>query len=158
VAIYWAVLLGLIFYGNALEKWTQRAGIPFGREFTFVGVAALALTGFMLLRRLNIAQVKSRIDFNHTIRLTKDDGGLRIATDAIEHYLKWQGITQMLVEHDGVVVSHGNLFFLVPDSSFSNAGERLAFIGDVYGHLSEKARSISEKHVRATSANGDSRY
>jgi hypothetical protein len=156
VAVYVAALLGLVFYGNALEKWTQRAGIPFGAAFAFVGIVALGLTGFILLRRFNIAQIKSRVNFNHTIRLTKDDGGLRIATDAIEYYLKWQGISQMLLEHDGVVVSHGSLFFLVPDSAFSNAGERRAFIRDVYGHLSEKARLISEKHVRAVLASGDS--
>jgi hypothetical protein len=155
VAVYLAALVGLIFYSNTLEKWAQRAGIPFGTAFAFVGVAALTLTGFMLLRRLNIAQIKSRVDFNRTIRLTKDDGGVRIATDGIEYYLKWQGISQMLLEYDGVVVAHGNLFFLVPDAAFADAGQRRAFIRDVYGHLSEKARAISEKHVRAVLASGE---
>jgi hypothetical protein len=50
---------------------------------------------------------------------------------------------------NGVVVSHGALFFLVPDSAFADADDRLAFIREVYSQLSDKARSISEKHVRA---------
>jgi hypothetical protein len=96
-------------------------------------------------------QVKSLVDFdqNITVRLTTDEGGLRIAQEAIEYYLKWQGISQMLVEHDGVVIgSHGILFFLVPDAAFADAGQRLAFIRDVYGRLGDKARSASDKYIR----------
>jgi hypothetical protein len=53
------------------------------------------------------------------------------------------------VVHDSVVVSHGALFFLVPNIAFADASDRLAFIREVHGRLSDKARAISEKHVRA---------
>jgi hypothetical protein len=105
--------------------------------------------GGYLLRRLRIAAVKRRATFNETIRLTQDEGGLRFATEEVEHYLKWRGISQLLLEPDGVVVSHGNLFFLVPDHAFPSAGERVAFIRDVYSRLGERARSISNRHVSA---------
>jgi hypothetical protein len=41
---------------------------------------------------LRIAAVKRRATFNETIRLTQDEGGLRFATEEVEHYLKWRGI------------------------------------------------------------------
>jgi hypothetical protein len=91
--------------------------------------------------------LKSRAAFNDTIRLTQDEGGLRFATEEVEHYLKWRGISQLLLDHDGVVVSHGNLFFLIPNHAFASAEERVTFIRDVYGRLGERARSISNKHV-----------
>jgi len=56
---------------------------------------------------------------------------------------------------DGVVVSHGALFFIVPDAAFAGAGDRLAFIREVYSRLSDNARSISEKHVRAALSQGE---
>ena len=55
----------------------------------------------------------------------------------------------IFLDRDGVIVSHGNLFFLIPDRAFANPEDRLAFIQDVYDHLGERARSISEKHVGA---------
>jgi hypothetical protein len=79
-----------------------------------------------------------------------DDSGLSFAADDIEHYLKWPAISQLRLERDGVVISHGNLFYFVPDAAFANMEERLAFIRHVYGRLSEKARSISEKYIRAS--------
>jgi hypothetical protein len=54
----------------------------------------------------------------------------------------------MLMERDGVVVSHGNLFFLVPDSAFVDTQERNGFVRDVFGRLGEEARSRSESSVR----------
>jgi hypothetical protein len=147
-AAYVAAIAGIAVYADALDEWTRNAGIPFGVQWTFTLVIALFLAGVVLLRRFRINQVKRRLDFNETVRLTKDDGGIRIGTDSIEYYLKWKGVGQMLIEYDGVVVSHGSLFFLVPDTAFANAGERLAFIRDVYGRLSEDARGRSEKHIR----------
>jgi hypothetical protein len=61
----------------------------------------------------------------------------------------------MLIERDGIVVSHGNLFFLIPDRAFANPAERLSFIRDVYGRLSESARTLSEKFVRPALAAGE---
>jgi hypothetical protein len=57
-----------------------------------------------VLRRFRLGQLKGRANFNQGIRLEQDDGGLRFVTDEVEHYLKWRGIGQILVEHDGVVV------------------------------------------------------
>jgi len=80
--------------------------------------------------------------------MRKDDGGLRFATDQVEYYLKWPGISQMLMERDGVAVSHGSLFFLIPDGAFANVQERNAFVGEVFGRLGGEARGRSEKHIR----------
>jgi hypothetical protein len=144
-----ALIVGLNFYGDTLDLWMQSAGMPLAARIAvnwvpFVGMVA----GWILLYRWNVNQARNRLDFDLTTRLTMDDGGLRIATEGIEYYLKWRGITQMLMERDGVVVSCGNLFFLVPDAAFSDACTRLAFIRDVYGHLTAKARSLSEKYIR----------
>jgi hypothetical protein len=148
IAVVFAAFLGLFQYGDALYERMDKAGIPYAPVVAVVGIWLLFLAGFILLRRFSVNQAKSRVDYDRTIRLTTDDGGVRIAGETIEYYLKWPGISQMLIEPDGVVVSHGSLFFLVPDSAFANAGERLAFIRDVYGHLGESARAISERFVR----------
>jgi hypothetical protein len=143
------ILFALIFYRRILNGWFEATGIPIRVEFLFLAVGLLFFLSFWLLRRLTIRQIKGRADFDQVIRLRQDDGGLRFITDQTELYLKWQGISQILLEPDGVVVSHGNLFFLVPDIAFASADDRLAFMREVYGHLSETARSISERHVGA---------
>ena len=112
----------------------------------FVLFAAI-LAGRYALRKLRIAEVQKRAAFNETIKLTQDEGGLRFATEEVEHYLKWPGISQLLLEPDGVVVSHGNLFFLIPNQAFQSADDRVAFIRDVYDRLGERARSISRRYV-----------
>jgi hypothetical protein len=117
-------------------------------------VAIVFFAGVYLIRRLRMAQVKSRATFDDTITLTQDEGGLRFATDEVEHYLKWRGISQLLLEPDGVVVSHGNLFFMIPSTAFPSADDRVAFIRDVYGRLGERARSISHRHVSAVIGTG----
>jgi hypothetical protein len=149
LSLFGAALVLLIFYGDVLSGWLDAAGIPAGAELLFLAVALLFFLGSWLLRRFRVRQVKGRANFNQIIRMQQDGGGLRFMTDEVEHYLKWQGISQMLLERDGVVVSHGNLFFLVPDIAFASPGDRLAFIREVYGHLSEAARSLSDRHVGA---------
>jgi len=148
VALVFAAIVAFVVYAEALGEWLATAVFVAGLLF---------LAGLWLLRRHQTNQVKARADFDQIVRLMQDDGGLRFVTEEIEFYLKWPGISQMLLEHDGVVVSHGNLFFLVPDKAFANAGDRLAFIRDVYGRLSERARSISEKHVRSVLNSGEQR-
>jgi len=144
------VVVGLCLYIDVWDGWLQSVGVPFpyGGLLAFGSLMVLWVAGCLLLGRFSRRQVKSRSNFDAMVRLTTDDGGIRIATDAIEYYLKWQGITQMLMERDGVVVSHGILFFLIPDTAFADAGQRLAFVRDVYGRLTENARSISERYVR----------
>jgi hypothetical protein len=149
LALYLAAIVGLVIFGNTLNEWFTAVGIRYGMELLFVSVVLLALAGLWGLRQLQVRQVKARVDFDQVVRLIQDDGGLRFATEDTEYYFKWRGISQLLLVHDSVVVSHGALFFLVPDTAFAGTDDRLAFIREVYGRLSDKARSISEKHVRA---------
>jgi len=147
VALVLAAVFVIAFFADALQDRFDAVGIQFGPTLLFVAVAAVSLGIAYLLRRLRIAEVKSRATFNATITMKQDEGGLRFITEEVEHYLKWRGLSQMLLDRDGVVVSHGNLFFLIPDRAFAGPEDRLAFIREVYGRLGERARSISEKHV-----------
>jgi hypothetical protein len=148
LALYLAAIIGLVVFGNTLNEWLTAVGVRYGVELLFVSVVLLALAGLWGLRQLQVRQVKARVDFDQVVRLIQDDTGLRFATEDTEYYFKWRGISQLLLVHDSVVVSHGALFFLVPDTAFAGADDRLAFIREVYSRLSDKARSISEKHVR----------
>lgn len=144
---YIVTLIGLSYYGLSLDIWLTAKGFPFGTDILFFVSIVLFVLGFIWLRRLNIRAVKERVNFSQMIRLRKDDDGLRIATDDIEYYLKWHGISQMLMEKDGVVVSHGTLFFLIPDAAFHDKAERQSFIRDIYGRLSDEARKRSENRI-----------
>jgi hypothetical protein len=144
-----ATLVAIVLSADSIHDLLAAVGIPFGTSVLFVVVAAIFFTGVYALRRMRMAELKGRATFNATIRMTQDEGGLRFATEEVEHYLKWRGIGQILFDRDGVIVSHGNLFFLIPDRAFAGPMDRLAFIQEVYGRLGERARSASEKHVRA---------
>jgi hypothetical protein len=155
LALYFAAIIGLIFFGQTLDGWLAAVGVRHGADLLFVSLVLLTLAGLWGLLRFQVRQVKARVDFEQVVRLIQDDNGLRFATEDTEFYFKWRGISQLLLVHDGVVVSHGALFFLVPDAAFAGAGDRLAFIREVYSHLSDKARSMSEKHVRAALSHGE---
>ena len=148
IALMIAVLAFIYTFAEEISDMAEDEGIPFGAELMFVIVGLIFLAGVLLLRRYRLGLLKTRANFDQVVRLKQDDGGLHVMTDDIEYYLKWQGLTQMLLERDGIVVSHGNLFFLIPDKAFASAAERLSFIRDVYGRLSESARALSEKHIR----------
>jgi len=147
IALMIPVLAFIYAFSEEISDMAEDEGIPFGAELMFVIVGLIFLGGVLLLRRYRLRLLKTRANFDQVVRLKQDDGGLHVITDDIEYYLKWQGLTQMLLERDGVVVSHGNLFFLIPDKAFASAAERLSFIRDVYGRLSESARALSEKHI-----------
>jgi hypothetical protein len=149
LAIYFGGIFGLIAFGSTLNGWLAAVGIPHGTDVLFASLVVLTLAGIWGLCRLQANRVKLRVNFDQIVRLIQDDTGLRFATEDTEFYFKWRGISQLLLLHDGVVVSHGALFFIVPDTAFAGAGDRLAFVREVYGRLSDTARSISEKHVRA---------
>ena len=155
MAFYFAAIIGLVIFDKTLDEWFAAIGVRYGGPLLFVGLVLLTLAGLWGLRRLQVRQVKARVDFDQVVRLIQDDGGLRFATEDTEFYFKWRGISQLLLVHDAVVVSHGALFFLVPDAAFAGAGDRLAFIREVYSRLSDKARWISEKHVRAALSHGE---
>jgi hypothetical protein len=147
VALMIPVLAFIYIFSEEISDMVEDEGIPFGAELIFLIVALIFLGAALLLRRYRLRLLKQRANFDQVVRLKQDDGGLHVMTDDIEYYLKWQGLTQMLLEHDGIVVSHGNLFFLIPNKAFASAAERLSFIRDVYGRLSESARALSEKHI-----------
>jgi hypothetical protein len=148
IAMAFAVFAFLYAFGDEIREVAEDDGIPFATELAFIAVFVAFIVGVRLLRRYQLRLMKKRFDFDDTVRLNQDDGGLRLSTDGVEYYLKWRGLTQMLLERDGIVLSHANLFFLVPNTAFASAEERLSFIREIYGHLSEKARAISEKHIQ----------
>jgi hypothetical protein len=147
ILVLLVAVVAIVIYADALRHSIQPFGIAAGPELMFLAAAVVFFIGSRWLRNLRVAQLKRRATFNETIRLTQDEGGLRFSTDEVEHYLKWKGISQMILERDGVAVSHGALFFLVPDAAFASAEERLAFIRDVYGRLNTQAQAISRKYV-----------
>jgi hypothetical protein len=148
IALAFAVFAFLYAFGDEIRDVAEDDGIPFATELAFIAVFLAFIVGLRLLRRYQLRLMKNRYNFDQVVRLNRDDGGVRLSTDGVEYYLKWQGVTQMLLERDGVVLSHANLFFLVPDTAFASPEERLSFIREIYGHLSEKARAISEKHIQ----------
>jgi hypothetical protein len=148
IAIVIAVCAFLYAFGDEIRDVAEDDGVPFATELAFIAVFVAFIVGLRLLRRYQLRLMKDRFNFDQIVRLNQDDGGVRLSTDGVDYYLKWRGLTQMLLERDGVVLSHGNLFFLVPNTAFASPEERLSFIREIYGHLSEKARAISEKHLQ----------
>jgi hypothetical protein len=141
-----ALIFALGQFDEPLQRWQASLGLP--PLTALVALLVIYIAAIVVLRRLALRQTQTRANFDADIRMRRDDGGIRIGTDEIEYYLKWPGISQMLMEHDGVVVSHGNLFFLIPDSAFAGSDERNAFIRDVFGRLNAEARSRSERSMR----------
>jgi hypothetical protein len=148
IALVLAACAFLYAFGDEIRDVADDEGIPFATELAFIGVFLAFVVGLRLLRRYQLRLMKNRFNFDQIVRLKQDEGGVRLSTDGAEYYLKWQGLTQMLLERDGVVLSHANLFFLVPDTAFASPEERLSFIREIYGRLSEKARALSEKHIQ----------
>jgi hypothetical protein len=148
IALVIPVLTFLYAFSDEIRDVGEDEGIPFAAELLFIGVILIFIVGLRLLRRYQVRLMKDRINFDQIVRLNQDNGGVRLTTDSVEYYLKWPGVTQLLLERDGVVLSHGNLLFLVPNTAFTSTEERLSFIREIYGHLSEKARAISEKHIQ----------
>ncbi len=146
LGVGFGALILLAVFDDEVQRWQASLGLP---QLTAIGaVLVFYVIAFIALRRVGARETKARADFQSDIRLRQDDGGIRIATDEIEYYLKWRGISQMFMEHDGVVVSHGNFFFLIPDSAFADSRERNAFISGVFARLGEEARSRSERSIR----------
>src|SRR5262245_29539752 len=142
IAIMAAVGTFLYAFGDEIRDVAEDEGIPFAPELAFIVVLLVFIVGLRLLRRYELRLLQDRASFGQIVRLNQDDGGVRLSTDSVEHYLKWPGLTQMLLERDGIVLAHGSLLFLVPNTAFASPEERLSFIREVYGHLSEKARAI----------------
>ncbi|MBX2806012.1 MAG: hypothetical protein KTR19_08575 [Hyphomicrobiales bacterium] len=145
---YLAALVALSFYADAIDRWFNAQGMPSGSLLTFLTVTAIVLIVTLRLRKRQKQEIKARANFDLSIRLNKTETGIHIETDEIGYILKWRGINQMLLEPDGVVISHGGLFFLVPNLAFSNMADRNAFIRDVYAQLGDEAKARSEDEIR----------
>lgn len=143
---YFALLALIIVFGDVIDRLEREVGIPWW--FWFALLFAALIGGLILLRRRWRRLMKGRVDFDSTVSFRQDNGGVRFATPQIEYYIKWDGISQMLTEHDGVVVSHGSLFFMIPNDAFADDRERIAFVRDVFGRLNDAARERSEALVR----------
>jgi Zn-dependent protease with chaperone function len=155
--IFWG-LVGIIFamgivlslYGHELNKWMSSIGMPFGVSYMLPFAILLAVViSYVYMKKITTKQAKSRVDFDQSIKLTFEDEGLRIVGSEIEFLIKWLGIHQLFVVRDGIVVLAGNMLFAVPNIAFPTLEEKRNFLQDVYSRLSEKARSLSEKEVRA---------
>ncbi len=146
IGLFLAAIVLLIVFDKPIQNWQASVGLPWFSAFLAIFIVYVA--SFWGLRRFSLSQMKGRANYQSIVHMRKDGGGLRFATDQVEYYLKWPGISQMLMERDGIAVSHGSLFFLIPDRAFADLGERNAFIGEVFGRLGAEARERSEKHVR----------
>lgn len=142
---YVASLALIIGFARPINRWLAQYGLP---AFTPIALLILAFVfGYWLLRRHGKKQMKQRADFDSTVRFREEPDGLRLATPEIEYFVKWHGISQVLLLADGVVFSHGNLFFMVPNEAFRDLGERDALTRDVFGRLNPTARERSEKLI-----------
>ena len=146
ISLFVAAIVLLMVFDETIQRWQASAGLPW--YSAFLALVVFYVGALWTLRRFSLRQMKSRADYDSAVRMRKDDGGLRFVTDQVEYYLKWAGISQMLMEHDGVAVSHGSLFFLIPNEAFAALQERDIFVRDVFGRLGSEARERSEKHVR----------
>jgi hypothetical protein len=146
LGLFIAAIVLLIVFDAPLQSWQASVWLPWFSAFAVLLIAYIA--GIWALRRFSLRQMKVRADYESTVHMRKDAGGLRFAIDNVEYYLKWRGISQLLMEHDGVAVSHGSLFFLIPNGAFTDVRERNAFIGEVFARLGEEARDRSERYMR----------
>jgi hypothetical protein len=145
IGLFCTALALIMIYDEAVQDWQRSVGLPWFAAFAIIVVVYVA--ALWTLRRYALRQMKGRANYDSDVRMRQDDGGLRFVTDQVEYYLKWPGISQMLMEKDGVAVSHGSLFFLIPNTAFTGLQERDAFVRAVFGRLGAEARARSEKHV-----------
>ncbi len=145
-AAYIAALIAIIVFDDAVMSWQSALGLP--PYSALVLIVLLFVIAVWALRRHGRRVMKGRANFDDAVRFRKDAGGLRFATRQIEYYVKWQGIRQVLMDRDGVAISHGGLFFLIPDSALVDLSERNALVRDVFGRLGPEARDRSERHIR----------
>jgi hypothetical protein len=146
VTVFWiAAFIVACIVAPSVERQLEGTGWPDGAGL-FV-LIALFLAGLFAIRAWGRRQSKSRADYDAEARLRQDTGGLHIGTNSIEYYLKWSGIAQVLIEPDGLVVSHGNLFFFVPNSAFASLGERDALAGEIFAKLGQDAKDRSIAHL-----------
>lgn len=143
---YFALLGLMIVFSDEIGRLERDAGVPWW--LWMVLLVAAALVGALLLRRQGRSRMKARANFDSAVSLRQEPEGLRFATPDIEYLVKWNGMSQMMTVPDGVVVSHGSLFFLIPNTEFADDGERPAFVRDVYCRLNPAVVERSEAFMR----------
>lgn len=153
ILTYFLILAALLTYIGTVTEWMAGLGVESSEHpigfFVLVGLTFLLFVAAMgMLGRSARRTLQERVDYDQTVSLKQHETGIRIGTETIEYDLKYPGISQLLIEPDGVVISHGGLFWLIPDAAFPSPAARLAFIGHVYGHLNDRARALSEPHVK----------
>jgi len=89
LALYFAAIIGLIFFGQTLDGWLAAVGVRHGADLLFVSLVLLTLAGLWGLLRFQVRQVKARVEFEQVVRLIQDDNGLRFVTEDTEFYFKW---------------------------------------------------------------------
>ncbi len=145
-AAYIAAIALLVIFAPTLDRVQADLGVPDYSGFLLAGSGVLF--GLWMLRRYGLKQMRGRADYDSAVRFRREADGLRFATSQVEYYVKWDGISQMLVEPDAIVFSHGSLFFPVPNTAFTDAAERIGLVRDVFGRLNAQARARSEKFIR----------
>ena len=116
----------------------------------------LSIVGRKWMERRERMRAEERYNYDEAISLKQHERGIHIGTDAIEYDLKWRGIEQMLLEPDGIVLGHGQMFWLIPDSAFPSPAARRTFVRDVYGRMSDEARAASAANIKLLLAEGSS--
>lgn len=131
----------------------DRLGFSEGQKAAFnigllVVIPALAFIGLRAIRARNVEEMKHRVDYTDSTHLRVEADGLSFRSRSIDYLVKWPGISQMFLEPDGVVVAHGALLFLVPDTAFADHAERSAFVRDVFARMSDTAQRRSETFLQ----------
>ncbi len=144
--LWFAIFIIACLFVPLIEREFAGSGWPSGAGFYVL--AGIFLVGLAVIKFRGEAPVKPRADFDAEVTFRQDAGGLRIANKDIEYYLKWPGIAQILIEPDGLVVSHGHLLFLVPDTAFASVAERDALVREIFANLGQDAKDRSIAHVR----------
>lgn len=149
--IWWATWLWIAafllacFAAPFAEARLEGTGWPDGAGF--VVLIALFLAGIFAIRSWGRRQTKARADYDAEATFRQESGGLRVGTKNVEYYVKWAGVAQVLIEPDGLVFSHGNLFFLVPNSAFASLDERDQLARDIFANLAQDAKDRSIAHL-----------
>lgn len=118
-------LLGLAGIGLVSWAYSRAARRKLLREFTRLGIP---------LEREGVYEI-----------LTE---GLRLTTDRIEIFPRWEAIDTIERVESGWALSAEQLTFLIPTASFADEREQRAFVGQILARMSETARARSSAAVQ----------
>lgn len=140
--VYFVAFAILAAFERPINDWLASLGLPALVPVLPIVLGLVIAIWWLRHRALNMS--KDRADYDSAVRFREEADGLRFATSEIEYFLRWNGISQLiLIETQGLMVSHGNLFFLIPNEAFRDTGERDVLTQDVFARLGDKARARS---------------